>query len=658
MKISKNGARYTLQTIVATDWGAQLGVDEGHQQIRIYVDRNNGSQWAFEEVPGMDNTYRLALNNQKKGGDVYIYAGNTVISNDGNDGLSQDVPITERNDEVCFTREPDQITNGDMKLEKYFQWKIVTYQELLDLWKGRGNSNEVYGGTDVDGTFMLNDYEFARGNTEQWTQQPNGMFKKNALGDRKLTGKLFHARIINNGKLSQKARCYAGGVYRFRCNGFTNMNQNGHVYMYAEVPGQTVRPQDLARATKAYQTDGYQARAITLDDCGGDEAMYNLYKNQGKTADDILAGLDFFNNEYVNDYYFYVPQSLIDASTTKDEAGDKYVEINIGFDITGGTNVNSDYTAIDKVRLHYLGKSPFVLSDTKTEESQYTYTDGEDDAQFPIYLQREFWDKQWNPLLLPVTLSAAQVRSAFGERTQVAAANGLDPNNPYKIMFKDVPLNDGAPVIEAGKFYMIRPDGPNYGENVQMVDAEGNTYTITGKSLNLGHHKQSEVKENLKAGTDGKIVSNVFAPGDAFSQHNSIRYTGSYFKQQTAGKAYVFGYNKTEDKVQLYHMVNSQQVSLNGFRFYINDVNASGNEFDSDALEGEGLARLFSGFELRWDDDEATGITANTIRSEQTAKGSSHVYNLQGQMVAKEASLLNTLPSGVYIVNGKKIIVK
>lgn len=655
MKISKNGARYTLQTIVATDWGAQLGVDEGHQQIRIYVDRNNGNQWAFEEVPGMERTYRLALYNQKKGGDIYIYAGNTVISNDG---LSQAVPITERNDEVCFTREPDQITNGDMKLEKYFQWKIVTYQELLDLWKGRGNSNEVYGGTDVDGTFMLNDYEFARGNTEQWMQEPNGMFKKNALGDRKLTGKLYHARIIKNGKLSQKARCYAGGVYRFRCNGFTNMNQNGHVYMYAEVPGQTVRNQELARATKSYQTDGYQARAITLDDCGGDEAMYNLYKDQGRTADDILAGLDFFNNEYVNDYYFYVPQSLIDASTTKDEAGDKYVEITIGFDITGGTNVNSDYTAIDKVRLHYLGKSPFVLSDTKTEESQYTYTEGEDNAQFPIYLQREFWDKQWNPLLLPVTLSAAQVRSAFGERTQVAAANGLDPNNPYKIMFKDVPLNDGAPVIEAGKFYMIRPDGPNYGENVQMVDAEGNTYEITGKSLNLGHHKQSEVKENLKAGTDGKIVSNVFAPGDAFSEHNSIRYTGSYFKQQTAGKAYVFGYNKTEDKVQLYHMVNSQQVSLNGFRFYINDVDATGTEYDSDALEGEGLARLFSGFELRWDDDEATGITANTIRSEQTAKGSSHVYNLQGQMVAKDASLLNTLPSGVYIVNGKKIIVK
>ena len=205
---------------------------------------------------------------------------------------------------------------------------------------------------------------------------------------------------------------------------------------------------------------------------------------------------------------------------------------------------------------------------------------------------------------------------------------------------------------------MIRPDGPNYGENVQMVDAEGNTYTITGKSLNLGHHKQSEVKENLKAGTDGKIVSNVFAPGDAFSEHNSIRYTGSYFKQKTEGKAYVFGYNKTEDKAQLYHMVNSQQVSLNGFRFYINDVDATGTEYDSDALEGEGLARLFSGFELRWDDDEATGITANTIRCEQTAKGSSHVYNLQGQMVAKDASLLNTLPSGVYIVNGKKIIVK
>lgn len=34
------------------------------------------------------------------------------------------------------------------------------------------------------------------------------------------------------------------------------------------------------------------------------------------------------------------------------------------------------------------------------------------------------------------------------------------------------------------------------------------------------------------------------------------------------------------------------------------------------------------------------------------------VYNLQGQCVAADASQINTLPAGVYIVNRTKVVVK
>lgn len=670
IKKTEGSEAYTVENTVKTNWGTQLGVDTGHDQIRFYVDRSNGDQWKFIEVPGKPNTYEMVLNCAAKGGDISAYAGNTVISNDGKlDGMSQDVDITERNDEVCFTTNKASVTGGDPEKEKYFQWKIVKYQELLNRYRGVADSGDNYGkANEVDATFMLNDFSFARGNLEAWTQTPTGIFNKNRMRDYNLTGKYYHALIQKSGTLSQKVRCYVGGVYRFRCNGFSQ--SNGKVQMFIQVPGQTERTQAVMKGTESWQTDGYSTARL------GNNEYEGLYNNINNAADDIKAGIAFWNNEFVNDCYFYVPSNLIGtkeepaAGTTIDDDGYPYIEVEFGFKIANGFSYKNDYTALDNVRIHYIGRSPFVLNEKAANAGAYTYnetdlatyTNDGKDTNYPIYLERNFWENQWNPLILPFDVEEDDLLAAFGANTQLADQYGLDDNNPYLIKFTSIPTSEG---IVAGHFYMVKPSKLDYKSSVQLLDGEGNV-TVKNKTedskgfLSMGMHPLfGQIKKNLEAeSTTTKLQSQIFAPGDLFKEHNSIRLTGSYFPQTTKNRAYVFGYNKTEEKVRLYHMVNSQQVSLNGFRFYINDVDASGTEYDSDALGGEGLARLFSGFELRWDDDEATGITANTIRSEQTAKGSSHVYNLQGQMVAKDASLLNTLPAGVYIVNGKKIIVK
>jgi hypothetical protein len=48
-----------------------------------------------------------------------------------------------------------------------------------------------------------------------------------------------------------------------------------------------------------------------------------------------------------------------------------------------------------------------------------------------------------------------------------------------------------------------------------------------------------------------------------------------------------------------------------------------------------------------------TGIS--NIENRVSKKLSGFVYNLQGQVVAKDAKALNNLPRGIYIVNGKKV---
>ena len=54
-------------------------------------------------------------------------------------------------------------------------------------------------------------------------------------------------------------------------------------------------------------------------------------------------------------------------------------------------------------------------------------------------------------------------------------------------------------------------------------------------------------------------------------------------------------------------------------------------------------------------DEYATGITHV---SNSTDKLTYDVYTLQGVQVKKNAASLDNLPQGIYIVNGKKVVIK
>lgn len=65
-------------------------------------------------------------------------------------------------------------------------------------------------------------------------------------------------------------------------------------------------------------------------------------------------------------------------------------------------------------------------------------------------------------------------------------------------------------------------------------------------------------------------------------------------------------------------------------------------------------------FAFTVDSDAKVSITKNTesgVSEIETVEGAAHaVYNLQGIKVLDNAEGLNSLPSGVYIVNGKKVM--
>ena len=104
-----------------------------------------------------------------------------------------------------------------------------------------------------------------------------------------------------------------------------------------------------------------------------------------------------------------------------------------------------------------------------------------------------------------------------------------------------------------------------------------------------------------------------------------------YFMDASDGLSFYFGYDETNDAYNFYRV--SARIPKNRCWFYISDSRAAG-------------AKLQVVF-----DSEVNSI--NTQIADKSAKG--NIYNVNGQLMGTQKS---NLPKGLYIVNGKKMVIK
>jgi len=234
-------------------------------------------------------------------------------------------------------------------------------------------------------------------------------------------------------------------------------------------------------------------------------------------------------------------------------------------------------------------------------------------------------DNIWCSLVLPVNLSGLQVRNAFGNSVRLAEVKGFDVEDSNLLMFKriDVPANDDAQVIKAGKFYIIetvRTPDISKDEKYQTKEAgllNGEIYFIDGVDYITDNESESE---ESYSSADNK---------------HSVTFTGTYFyHDQIPEGVYAFS------KGKLYHIIN--QAKMKGFRFYISEKFAGG------------AAQAPLMFSVDGQDGSTTGITCITTDME---KGDGAIYDLEGRKVGTKSDFFNVAP-GIYIMNGRKIAIK
>lgn len=381
-----------------------------------------------------------------------------------------------------------------------------------------------------------------------------------------------------------------------------------------------------------------------------------LYASAG-TANEIGEGYQVKDLKAITDS----PETYVKASRLINNGGNKYeasvmvyVGPKSGMDNTlktisfgihvEGADANA-WTCFDNFQIDYLGDptQAIVLDEDQTSVDYINKQASiHQDEKKTLYLHRTVNVNKWNSIVLPVSLTVGQVQSAFGDDIKLSQFKGaIDKNYPTRMYFEDVDVdrdNKNAIAIEAGKLYIMKPTKaePTNQDEIKFPSETGLTtslksyFTIVGVNKNDG-----DVKATVKGETGS----------ETFGGESQVQFVGTYVKgdQLIPANSYVLRGNSDANAGLWYY--RTVKTKTKGFRGWLQVLNTTAAKDFEYSIDGE----IYNATTTSIDEllDKLNG---------ESVKGD--VYDLGGRLVRSNATSLEGLPKGVYVVGGKKMIVK
>lgn len=236
-----------------------------------------------------------------------------------------------------------------------------------------------------------------------------------------------------------------------------------------------------------------------------------------------------------------------------------------------------------------------------------------------LRLHRELKANQWNTIILPFDLSYEQAQGAFGDDVRLATFNGAvwDGNLSYTVLFNSVnpPTSNEEVFLQANTPYIIRTSKKG---TISFDDG------ILFENIAIGNSMPNEMYTEIEE-VDPQT-----------GEDRAHYFIGTYNKKSITSQ-----FNAYLSNNKFYFLRKNESATVKGFRGYFELYNLQ-------RYTGKVTSSNIAFFV---DDEQVDGIDG-VMTSNPVVKG---VYDLQGRKVSDD---LNTLKSGVYIVNGKKMMVK
>lgn len=250
-----------------------------------------------------------------------------------------------------------------------------------------------------------------------------------------------------------------------------------------------------------------------------------------------------------------------------------------------------------------------------------------------MYFKRTFQLEKWNSIVLPVNLTKAQFEEAFGATAKLSEANEVYQDEKSLVIgFKAV--EEGQTVyLKANKPYIIWVDEATVAAHQNKTWTTTDAGQITGEIYMVDKTQVDGVSFTYDE-TMGKSVSEAFTIGEGIDASwglTGLQFQASYDPAQplVIGD---YGWNKGN----LYHLKKAH--TMKGYRCWLTPTWASASQSQTTLSFGFGQGEL-------------TGVETAPSAEQQ---GELKIFNLQGQRI----NGLDGVQPGIYIVNGKKMVVK
>lgn len=669
----------------------------------VFIDRHQNENthygWVFElQDDGKNqNTYK-----------IYTYATKNPSTSDTKYYLCANGAETDQ-DKNCGAFDETYITTK--KLEKYATWRVLSMTQIYNLLLD--NSDNMTSALDL--SYRLDCPGFSRGDKDitKWkvsnfAEGTNGGWRfgleKLYNTENTLTGsgestkldhydfnKLSSSYTFDGREYKNQKEDYERYLGKYYCADVKNMR--GVIYQDVEIkaPGSyVVECKGYSTTTKAkifaswFGNDGKEDKDFVHQN------VLNQVSYMSKAEQNTLhvneqnmdyAGKNFYGKrKYINTVLVQVPESK------KQEDG-SYGKIRFGLiigDDQNDTKVDAaanEWTVFDDFRLLYASdeKGSDLILDEDRADLSYLKDCSNTYKNTVLHLNKTFKKDKWNSFVLPVSLKRDQFRQAFGANARLAKLSGLTSS---EIQFETIDMDamtDNGEVLTAYTPYIIFPTkihtdetkaSPAYkasltkrnGESTPVV-IKANHYDIPNVTFETNSANQNDLS-NMDTDT---WVSNVTtkvknSDGSMVAYGTFARTFGQDVTQNVADEKAddygVYKFNDHEiingrdkligsyffDKGNLYYSSKNRVRGLRGFSCWFKPVDSS--EHTKLNLYIDGVANGTTGIDdVAFGDEEPTG---------KAAKG---IYNMNGQLVSNGSDTTN-LPAGMYIVNGKKCVVR
>lgn len=488
-------------------------------------------------------------------------------------------------------------------------------------------------------------------------------------------GKYYCADIKNTrGAVYQVVHVDHGGSYVIECKAYSNTNK---AKLFA------VLLKDPKEGTTNYKEiiDGSLRETVVMQTANMSQTEQDNLHVSEQNMD--YAGKEFYgSHKYFNSVLVQVPEG----------GGNICFGVRVG-SVAENENVAKDgeWTVFDDFRLLYAGSttSRDLILDEDKDNLNYLLDCTETYDDVVLHLNKKSFNKninKWNTIVLPVDLNKDQFTQAFGANARLAELKTLTRT---QIQFETVKFADKGNndvVLAAYVPYIIYPTKDLANERTPAYTAilhktgtgtEGGEHKVTiaenhidipnvslkknGQnkndlfglskdtwSLNLDKVKVADKPGDSEIVTDGTLAAyGTFARtfGDIMKNDEQTTFTVDKKNPIIKGRDNLQNSYFFHEGKMVYAGKNVR--GLRGFSVWFKQYNPTPGTASSKFI--------LDGIDYTTDVERIMATEDSSIDSKFAKLG---VFNLNGQLVRSGSIDVSGLPSGIYIVNGKKVFVK